>query len=153
MNIWVDADACPVPIKEIIFRAAKRTGLKAIFVANHTIKIPKAPNIVFKLVASGFDQADDYISESAESGNLVITNDIPLASTCIDKGCLVINSKGELLTKENVKERLNMRDFMETMRASGIQTGGPPPLSNRDIKTFSDSFDRQITLYLNSSNN
>lgn len=149
MKIWVDADACPVPIKEIIFRAASRTGLDTVLVANHTMKLPKNKNITFKLVGSGFDKADNFIEQSVQVGDLVITNDIPLASDTIDKGCLVISTKGELFTKDNIKERLNMRDFMDSLRTSGVNTGGPPPLSKSDIKTFADSLDRTITQDMN----
>ncbi len=149
MNIWVDADACPVALKEIMFRAAKRTGIQTVLVANTLIKIPKIRHVRFKKVTAGFDEADKYILESADPGDLVITNDIPLASDCIAKGCLAINTKGELLTAENIGERLNIRDFMDTMRSSGVQTGGSAPLSQRDIQQFSDAFDRQMTKYLN----
>ena len=145
MKIWVDADACPVPIKEIIFRAAKRTGLHTVLVANHTMKLPKMSQLTFKLVGSGFDQADDYIEKSVQQGDLVITNDIPLASSVINKNCLAISTKGELFTRDNIKERLNMRDFMDSLRSSGVNTGGPPPLSKANIKEFADSLDRIIT--------
>jgi uncharacterized protein YaiI (UPF0178 family) len=151
MNIWVDADACPGPIKQIIFRAAMRTGIKTILVANHRMKIPKSSNIQFKLVASGFDIADNYIANTITENDLLISNDIPLAATVVDKGCKAISTKGELFTKENIKERLNIRDFMDTLRASGVNTGGPPPLSQSDIKSFADSLDRILTQYINNA--
>lgn len=148
MNIWVDADACPVPIKELIFRAAQRTGLQFTFVANHRMKMPKARNITFKLVESGFDVADDYIAQAVRQGDLVITNDIPLADATIERQGNAISTKGELFTKDNIKQRLNMRDFMDTLRASGVNTGGSPPLNNSDIKRFADALDRLLTQHL-----
>lgn len=151
MDIWVDADACPVPIKEIVYRAANRTGLKAILVANHRMKIPKARNVHFKLVDSGFDKADDYIEQTIQPGDILITNDIPLAAAALKKETLVISTKGELFTANNINERLNIRDFLDTMRSSGINTGGPPPLNKSDIKNFADSLDRLITQHQKNS--
>lgn len=145
MNIWVDADACPNPVKEIIFRAAIRTGYKTVLVANHRTTIPRAKNISFKLVRSGFDEADKYIENNISEGDLLITNDIPLAADCIKKRADVLSMKGERLTRDNIKERLNVRDFMETLRSSGINTGGPAPLSKGDLKSFGDALDRYIT--------
>jgi uncharacterized protein YaiI (UPF0178 family) len=151
MNIWVDADACPGPIKQIIFRAAMRTGIKTILVANHRMKIPKSGNIQFKLVGSGFDKADNYIANTMIENDLLISNDIPLAAAVVDKGCKAISTKGEQFTKDNIKERLNIRDFMDTLRASGVNTGGPPPLSQSEIKSFADSLDRILTQFVNNS--
>jgi len=144
MKIWVDADACPVVIKEILFRAAKRTGLQLTLIANHTVSIPRAPNITFLQVQSGFDVADDEIVRRLDDGDLVITSDIPLADEAITKGGTALSPRGELYTKDNIKARLNMRDFMETLRSSGVDTGGPPTLSQADRKAFAGHLDRLI---------
>ncbi|KMT64074.1 YaiI/YqxD family protein [Catenovulum maritimum] len=148
MKIWVDADACPVVIKEILFRAANRTKLELKLVANHMIKTPPSPFIKFIRVESGFDVADNYIVQACEPNDLVITSDIPLADELITKGAQVLSPRGELFTKENIKSRLNIRDFMETMRSSGIQTGGPAALNANDKKQFGDNLDRILTKQL-----
>lgn len=141
-RIWVDADACPKALREIILKAAKRVAVKAIFVANHNLGIPITSYSSFVQVSSGFDVADDYIAEQISAGDLLISNDIPLADQAITAGALVINMRGEELTKANIKSRLNLRDFMDTMRSSGVQTGGPPPLSQRDRANFANALDR-----------
>lgn len=141
MNIWVDADACPVAIKEIILRAADRKKIATTFVANHLISVPKSPFIKSIQVETGFDVADDEIVRRASQGDLVITQDIPLAAEVIAKGCLAMNPRGERWTKENIGQRLNMRDFMETMRSSGVQSGGPAPLGQKDKMAFANAFD------------
>jgi len=142
MQIWVDADACPVVIKEILFRAAKRTGLEMTLVANRPVHIPPAPNIYFVQVPSGFDVADAEIVKRLQAGDLVITSDIPLADLVINKGGHALNSRGEWFSKENIKERLNIRDFMESLRSSGIQTGGPAAFNNKDKQAFANHLDR-----------
>lgn len=144
MKIWVDADACPVVIKEIIFRAAQRAEIYTTLVANQSIPVPPSKFIKSIQVSSGFDVADDEIVLRCDAGDLVITADIPLASEVIDKGGQALNPRGELYTKANIRGRLNMRDFMDTMRASGVQSGGPPPLGNRDKQAFANSLDRVI---------
>ena len=144
MKIWVDADACPVVIKEILFRAAKRTGIELTLIANQNIAVPPLNNIKMRQVPSGFDVADDEIVKSVEKSDLVITSDIPLADEVISKGGLVLTHRGELLDKENIKSRLNMRDFLETMRSSGVQTGGPPPLSQTARQNFANYLDKII---------
>ncbi|HEX7719596.1 MAG TPA: YaiI/YqxD family protein [Woeseiaceae bacterium] len=142
MKIWVDADACPVVIKEILFRAAKRTGTPLTLVANQPIQVPPSEFIRTVQVASGFDVADNEIVKRLAPGDLVITADIPLADEVIEKGGHALNPRGELYSKDNIKARLNMRDFMDTMRASGINTGGPPAISQRDRQEFANSLDR-----------
>ncbi len=144
LNIIVDADACPVVIKEILFKAAVRTGIPLLLVANHAMKIPPAPNIQFLQVESGFDIADSKIVDKVEEGDLVITSDIPLAAELIEKGANVLSPRGEVFDKSNIKGRLSTRDFMETMRASGIQTGGPAPMNQRDRKEFAGHLDRML---------
>jgi uncharacterized protein YaiI (UPF0178 family) len=141
MKIWVDADACPVVIKEILFRAAARTGVYLILVANRPMRIPPSPNIKILQVAPGFDVADNEIIKRLEAGDLVITGDIPLAAEAINKGGHALDSRGELYTAENIGERLNMRDFMDTLRSSGINTGGPAQLSQSDRQYFANQLD------------
>ena len=141
MKIWVDADACPVVIKEILFRAAERTQTELTLVANQPIRVPGSKYIRSMQVASGFDVADDEIVRRAESGDLVITGDIPLAAEVIEKGCVVLNTRGEKLTEDNIRARLNMRDFMDTLRASGIESGGPSALSQSDRQEFANKLD------------
>jgi len=145
LQIWVDADACPVVVKEILFRAAKRTGVVITFVANQPIAIPPLVNIKFLRVSAGFDVADNEIVKRSSAGDLVITSDIPLAAEVIEKDGLALNPRGELYSENNIKARLNMRDFMETMRASGVATGGPPPLNQSDRKKFADQLDKILT--------
>ncbi|SFB90749.1 hypothetical protein SAMN05660443_0861 [Marinospirillum celere] len=147
MKIWVDADACPVVIREILFKAAERVKLPVILVANQPMKVPKSEWISAIQVLSGFDVADDEIVKRVEAGDLVITSDIPLASEVIDKGGLALNARGELYTLDTIKARLNMRDFMDTMRSSGVHTGGPAALSQADRREFSNQLDRLLTRY------
>ena len=143
-TIWVDADACPSVIKDILFRAAERTQVQTTLVANQAIRIPPSAYISFLRVTQGYDEADNEIVKRLQAGDLVITADIPLAAEVIEKGGIALNPRGELYTTENIKDRLNMRDFMETMRASGIQTGGPAPLNNTDKQTFANQLDRLL---------
>lgn len=144
MKIWVDADACPVVIKEILFKAAERTGVQLTLVANQPVRVPPSRFISSIQVASGFDVADNEIVKRLGSGDLVITGDIPLAADAIEKGGHALSPRGELFTTENIKARLNIRDFMDTLRASGIETGGPPALSQSDRKSFADHLDRLL---------
>lgn len=145
MKIWVDADACPVVIKEILFKAAQRTKIEMTLVANQPVRTPPSRLINFLQVSSGFDVADDEIVKRLNPGDLVITSDIPLAAEVIEKGGQALSPRGELHTTENIKSRLNIRDFMDTMRASGVNTGGPPPLSQSDRQSFANHLDRLIT--------
>ncbi|QDF74660.1 MULTISPECIES: YaiI/YqxD family protein [Shewanella] len=145
MKIWVDADACPGVIKEILFRAAERAEIAVTLVANHAMRIPPSRFIQLVTVSSGFDVADNEIVRRAAPGDLVITADIPLASEVIDKGALALNPRGELYTEQNIKSILNMRDFMDTMRASGLQTGGPAAIGQSEKQAFGNQLDRLIT--------
>ena len=145
MKIWVDADACPVVIKDILCKAADRTEINTTFVANQFIRTPPSRYIKFIQVARGFDVADNEIVARVESGDLVITGDIPLASEVIDKGGVALNHRGELYTVENIKERLNMRDFMDTLRGSGIDTGGQAALNQNDRQAFANHLDKLLT--------
>lgn len=144
MKVWVDADACPLAIREILFRASARTGVELTLVANQSVRIPRSPLIQMLQVAKGFDVADNEIVKRAEAGDLVITSDIPLAADVIEKGAFALSPRGELFTPENIKGRLNMRDFMDTLRASGIDTGGQAALSQSDRKAFADHLDRLL---------
>ncbi len=145
MKIWVDADACPVVIKEILFRAAQRHGVLLTLVANQPLRIPPSRHIKFLQVASGFDVADHEIVKRLNMGDLVITSDIPLAAEAIEKGAHALNPRGELYSPDTIRARLTMRDFMDTLRGSGIQTGGPPTLNQSDRKAFADHLNRLLT--------
>ncbi len=147
MKIWVDADACPVVIKEILFKAADRTRIALILVANRPMRVPPSPFISFVLVGAGADVADNAIVQRLAAGDLVITADIPLASAVVDKGAHGLNPRGELYTAENIRERLSMRDFMADLRADGIETGGPPAMSKGDRQVFANQLDRLLTRY------
>ncbi len=142
MKIWVDADACPAVIKEILFRAAKRTKIPVTLVANHPQPIPRSAFISFIQVSSGADVADTEIVKQLKKGDLVITADIPLASRVVDKKGHALNPRGELYTTENMRERLSMRDFMHSLRSDGIDTGGPKPLHKNDRQNFANQLDR-----------
>lgn len=143
MQIWVDADACPVVIKEILFRAADRTRTRLTLVANQAIRVPNSDWIKSVQVPSGFDVADNEIVKRCAAGDLVITADIPLAAEIIEKGGHALNPRGEMYSTENIRSLLNMRDFMDTMRSSGVDTsGGPPPLGQKEKQTFANSLDR-----------
>lgn len=147
MHIWVDADACPVVIKDILFRASKRTKTPMTLVANRFIQTPPDEHIKMLKVQSGFDVADNEIVKRVNEGDLVITSDIPLAAEVIEKGGFALNPRGELYSIDTIKSRLNMRDFMDTMRSSGVHTGGPPPLSQSDRQAFANHLDQLLTKY------
>ena len=142
MKIWVDGDACPVVIKDILFRAAERTGVHLTLVANQPVRIPRSGNIDMLQVKPGFDVADNEIVKRLAPGDLVITGDIPLAAEAIEKGAHALNPRGELYSADTIRARLTMRDFMDTLRASGINTGGPPPPSLSDRQAFANHLDR-----------
>ena len=150
MKIWCDADACPVVIKDILFKAANRTKTELTLVANQHVNTPPSKFIKFLRVSSGFDVADNEIVKRLEAGDLVITSDIPLASDAIEKGGIALSPRGELYTQENIKSRLTMRDFMESLRSSGVNTGGPPPLNQTDRQTFANHLDRFLAQSSNS---
>lgn len=147
MKIWVDADACPVVIREILFRAAERIKVPVTLVANQAVPIPPSRYIKMIRVSSGFDVADNEIVKRTSPGDLVITSDIPLAAEVIEKGGKALNPRGELYTADNIKNRLTMRDFMDTLRSSGIDTGGPAALNQSDRKAFANQLDRLLSKY------
>ncbi len=142
MKIWVDADACPVVIKDILFRAAQRTETLLTLVANQAMRVPASDFIRTIQVPSGFDVADNEIVKRLDAGDLVITADIPLAAEIIEKGGHALNPRGELYSQDNIRARLNLRDFMDTLRGSGIHTGGPPTISHSDRQAFANNLDR-----------
>lgn len=142
MQVLVDADACPVVVKEILYRAAQRVQVNVTLVANQFLRTPPSRFIKAVQVPSGFDVADDRIVELAQDGDLVITADIPLAASALGKGAHVLDPRGVWFSRENIQERLTMRDVMDQLRASGIETGGPAPYSSQDGKTFAGQLDR-----------
>jgi uncharacterized protein YaiI (UPF0178 family) len=144
MKIWVDADACPVAIKEILYRVANRTQIELTLIANQMLRVPPSPWIKALQVPSGFDVADQRIVQEVAAGDLVVTADVPLAAQVIAKGVVVIDPRGELLDKGNIQERLTMRNFMETLRNSGVETGGPASLSAADRQAFANQLDRLL---------
>jgi uncharacterized protein YaiI (UPF0178 family) len=143
-QIWVDADACPRAIKEILFRAADRVGVPVTLVANQSLQVPRSRYIRSIRVAGGFDVADNHIARQAKAGDLVITADIPLAAEVIAKGCLALNPRGDLYTADNIRQRLNMRDFLDTLRSSGVDTGGPALFNQADRQAFANQLDRLL---------
>ncbi len=147
MQIWVDADACPKVIKEILFRAAERTGVDLTLVANQSLVVPRLQNIRVVRVGSGFDVADNEIVRRMAHGDLVITADIPLAAEVIAKGGHALNPRGELYTTDNIKARLSMRDFMDSLRATGVETGGPASFSQSDRQQFANQLDRWLSVH------
>ena len=144
MHIWVDADACPGPIKDILFRAAERLQIHMVLVANQMLRTPPSPWIRAVQVPGGFDVADNEIVARVSPGDLVITADIPLAAAVLEKGGHVLDPRGEPLTAGNIGERLSLRGFMDELRASGVNTGGPPPLSHADRQTFANALDHLL---------
>lgn len=144
MHIWVDADACPAVIKEILIRASRRTSLPLTFIANHAIKVPADNQIQFIQVASGFDMADNEIASRVQAKDLVITADIPLANDVIDRDGICLSPRGELMDKSNIAARLTMRNFMDTMRSSGVDTGGQNAFNHRDRMQFANQLDKII---------
>ncbi|WP_029686401.1 YaiI/YqxD family protein [Tatumella saanichensis] len=142
MAIWVDADACPTVIKEILYRAAERTQTHITFVANQALRVPPSPWLHTLRVAAGFDVADNEIVRRVNHGDLVITADIPLAAEVLEKGADALNPRGERYSPATIRERLTMRDFMDTMRASGVATGGPPALNQKDRQLFANELDK-----------
>lgn len=142
-TIWVDADACPAVIKDILFRAARRTGVAVRLVANHFMAVPRIPSVQLLQVAAGFDVADNLIAQQAQPGDLVITSDIPLAAEVVGKGVTAISPRGEHHSPDTIRQRLNMRDFLETMRSSGVEVGGgPAKLNQGDRQAFAAHLDR-----------
>ncbi len=148
MQIWVDADACPGAVKDILFRAAERLRVQVTLVANSALQIPSSPYLRRVQVPPGLDVADKRIVELLAPGDLVITADIPLAAAVIEKAGHALNPRGELYTKDNIRERLSMRNFMDELRGSGVTTGGPSALSQRDRQAFANSLDSFLAKHM-----
>jgi len=142
LTIWVDADACPGEIKDVLFKASQRTGVPLTLVANHAMPVPRTKWITLVQVPKGFDVADNEIVKRLKPGDLVITGDIPLAAEIVEAGANALNPRGERYTEDNIKQRLNMRDFMDTMRSAGIDTGGQASFSQSDKREFANQLDR-----------
>ena len=149
MKIWVDADACPVAIKNVLYRAAKRVKVTTTLVANQQLTIPPSPFLKKIKVGAGFDVADKRIAQEVNSGDLVITADIPLAAEVIKNGGFAISPRGAYYTEDNIRQRLSMRNFMDELRSSGVNTGGPPALNQSDVQEFANQLDRFLTKHLN----
>ncbi len=147
MKIWIDADACPVVIKETVYRVSKRTGTPVTLVANQYLRVPDLPQITSIQVGAGADVADAEIVRLMEPGDVVITADIPLAALVVEKGGTAINPRGEPYTVANIRERLSMRDFMDELRGSGVETSGPRPFNARDTQQFANSLDRILVAH------
>jgi uncharacterized protein YaiI (UPF0178 family) len=145
MQIWVDADACPKVIKDILYRAAERVKCPLILVANQSLVTPKSPYIKSIRVAPGFDVADNYIAQQVTADDLVVTADIPLAAEVLAKGAAALNPRGEVYDPNTIKQKLIMRDFMDELRGSGVMTGGPPPLSQSERREFANALDRFLS--------
>lgn len=147
MKIWVDADACPVVIKEILYKAVARTGIALTLVANRPLRVPKSSSIDTVLVGAGLDVADNEIVRRMVAGDLVITADIPLAAEVVAKNGLALNPRGEFYSEENIRERLAMRDFMDSLRSEGLESGGPPPFNAKDRQRFANQLDKFLAKY------
>ncbi|MBN4060488.1 YaiI/YqxD family protein [bacterium AH-315-I20] len=145
MKIWVDADACPVPVKEILFRAAERAKITTVLVANSMMRVPKSAYISAVQVDAGADVADQYIVDALDAGDLVITADVPLAADVIEKGGLALNPRGSMFTPDSIKSQLSMRNFMDDLRGSGVITGGQAAFNHADRQAFANALDRIIT--------
>lgn len=144
MQIWVDADACPLVIKQILYRAAERAQIQTTLVANKPLAVPRSKFVRAIQVGRGFDVADNEISRRVAAGDLVVTADIPLAADVIGRGAQALNPRGELYSADNIRERLAMRDLLEKLRETGVQTQGPAPLDHPDRKRFADTLDRLL---------
>ncbi len=144
MRMWIDADACPAVIKEMLYRAAERVGVRLTLVANQALRVPASPYIRAVQVPGGFDVADRHIAEQVEPGDLVVTADIPLAAAVVAKGAVALNPRGQLYTEDNIRERVAMRDLVDALRAGGTITRGPPALSKRDRQAFASQLDKTL---------
>ncbi len=143
-GIWVDADATPRAVKDMLFRAAERTGRQITLVANQWMQTPKLTNVTLRVVGKGFDVADEFIVDNVEPGELVVSADVPLAAAVVEKGAVCVDPRGQVIDASNAKARLQMRDFMETMRESGEMTGGPKAFSERDKRRFAGVLDKWL---------
>lgn len=150
MRIWIDADACPGPVKEIVLRAASRLSIPIVFVSNRLLALPPSPLVSQVVVSKGLDVADAHIVDSAEAGDLAVTQDIPLAALLVERGVVTLDPRGDVHTSETVGERLSLRDFMHDLRESGVMSAGPKPFGPRDRQRFASAFDRELSRLLRS---
>ena len=148
VRIWIDADACPGPVKDIVFRAARRLGVPVTLVANRPLPLPRSPLITAVQVGAGFDEADHYLAQAAGADDLVITADIPLAARLVARGVAALNPRGERYSTENIQERLTLRNLKEELRSAGVTTGGPSPFHPRDKQAFANALDRWLARQL-----
>jgi uncharacterized protein YaiI (UPF0178 family) len=148
MKIWVDADACPGPVRDILLRAAQRLAIPIVFVANKRLTLPRSEYVSTVQVGAGLDVADGHIAAAAQAGDLAVTQDIPLAALLVPKAVVVLDPRGELFSQENISERLSVRNFMQELRDSGVTTGGPAGFSNQDRQQFAATLDRELTRLL-----
>lgn len=148
MRIWVDADACPGPVRDILLRASQRLKVPAVFVANKALSLPRSELVSTVQVGAGLDVADRHIAASAQRGDLAVTQDIPLAALLVPRGVVVLDPRGELFSEENIAERLSVRNFMQELRESGVMTGGPGGFSAQDRQQFAAALDRELTRLL-----
>ncbi|MCP3097420.1 YaiI/YqxD family protein [Myxococcus sp. K15C18031901] len=148
MRIWVDADACPGPVRDILLRASQRLQVPLVFVANRALSLPRSDLVSTVQVGAGLDVADQHIATSAAKGDLAVTQDIPLAALLVPRGVVTLDPRGELFTEENIEERLSVRNFMQELRESGVQTGGPSSFSPQDRQRFAATLDRELTRLL-----
>jgi uncharacterized protein len=148
MKIWIDADACPAAVKEIVLRAAERVKVSTVFVANKPIVLPRSEFISSVHVGRGLDVADAHIAANAQAGDLAVTQDIPLAAMLVKKGVVTLDVRGEPFTEENIDERLSVRNFMQELREGGVSTGGPRGFAPQDRQRFAATFDRELTRLL-----
>lgn len=144
-TVWIDADAAPKACKEVAYKASANRGVHLVLVANRWQPTPKSNRIRFVQVDKGFDVADEYIVEHVAAGDLVVTNDVPLAADVIEKGATVVRPRGEELTEETVRQQLSVRDFLDELRGGGVMSGGPPPYSPKDKQRFANALDRWLT--------
>ena len=144
VKIWIDADACPGPVRDIVFRAARRVGVPVTLVANRPLQLPRSPLITAVRVGPGLDEADHYLVQAAEADDLVVTADIPLAARLVARGVAALNPRGERYSTENIQERLTLRNLKEELRSAGAATGGPMPYHNRDKQAFANALDRWL---------
>lgn len=148
LKIWVDADACPAAIKDILFRTSKRLQIKMVLVANQSMRVPQSEFISMMMVPHGADVADNKIVELVQAGDVVVTGDIPFAARVVDKAAIAIGTRGELYDDDSVHDRLASRDLMEQFRSAGVETRGPKPLSSKDVQSFANVLDRTLTKLL-----
>jgi uncharacterized protein YaiI (UPF0178 family) len=145
VKIWVDADACPGPVRDVLLRASQRLKISIVFVANRPIALPRSEGVSTVQVGAGLDVADRHIAEHAQKGDLVMTQDIPLAALLVPKGVVALDPRGEVFTEENIAERLSVRNFMQELRESGVATRGPSAFTERDRQQFASALDRELT--------